>query len=190
MTAPGDYHARAVQAWTDLVAKVPDDAWDLPTPCAEWTVRDLVNHLTYEELWTVPLFRGATIAEVGDRFDGYVLGDDPKATSRAAATAAAQVVDDLLPGGGTVHMSWGKDSMTEYAAQLAADHLVHHWDLAAAIGADRTLDPELVAVIGPWFAVPGNGYPVAGAFADPLPPTGDPQGDLLAAFGRDRDWSA
>ena len=29
-----------------------------PTPCDEWTVRDLANHVTNENLWTVPLIKG------------------------------------------------------------------------------------------------------------------------------------
>ena len=47
------------------------------TPCTEWDVRALVNHVLGEIRWAVPLFAGSTIAEVGDRFDGDLLGDDP-----------------------------------------------------------------------------------------------------------------
>jgi uncharacterized protein (TIGR03086 family) len=190
MTGPGDLHGRAVRDWAELVATVPDDAWDLPTPCSDWKVRDLVNHVTGEELWTVPLLRGATIADVGDRFDGDVLGDDPKAASRTAAQAAEQIVDELLPAGGTVHLSYGEESMAEYAAQLTADHLIHGWDLAAALGADRTLDPELTAVVATWFADREDLYRSAGIITDRRPITGDPQADLLAAFGRSSDWPA
>ena len=70
------YH-RTVEFFADRVNAVKDDQWDDPTPCAGWTVRDLVNHVTCENLWTVPLMEGATIEEVGDRFEGDVLGEDP-----------------------------------------------------------------------------------------------------------------
>ena len=70
------YH-RSVEFFADRVNAVKDDQWGDPTPCSEWTVRDLVNHMTYENLWTVPLMEGATIEEVGDRFEGDVLGEDP-----------------------------------------------------------------------------------------------------------------
>ncbi len=189
MTAPGDLHGPAVRAWADLVATIPDDAWDLQTPCAAWTVRDLVNHVTGEELWTVPLLQGATIAEVGDRFDGDLLGSDPKAAASTAAQAAEQIADELLPTGGTVHLSYGDESMAEYAAQLTVDHLIHRWDLAAAIGADRTLDADLVAAVAPWFAEREHLYRAGGMVTERRPATGDPQGDLLAAFGRDADWT-
>ena len=55
-------------------------------------------------------------------------------------------------GGGTVHLSYGEEQMAEYVHQLAADHLVHAWDLAVATGGDTRLDPHLVAEVAAWFA--------------------------------------
>ena len=68
------------------------DLWAAPTPCTDWTVRDLVNHLTVEHLWVPPLLEGRTVAEVGDRFDGDVLGDDPAAAWEAAAAASRRAL--------------------------------------------------------------------------------------------------
>ena len=70
-------YQRAVEAFGARVHAVGDDQWHLPTPCTEWDVHALVNHLVYEMRWSVPLFAGGTIAEVGDRFEGDLLGDDP-----------------------------------------------------------------------------------------------------------------
>ena len=56
-----------------------------------------------------------------------------------------------LPGGGQVHLSYGDEQMAEYVHQLAADHLIHAWDLAAAAGGDTALDSELVAAMAAWF---------------------------------------
>ena len=107
-------------------------------------MRALVNHVVGEDRWTPPLLEGATIAEVGDRFDGDLLGADPVGAARAAAAAAVASVAERLPGGGMVHLSYGDEQMTEYVHQLSADHLIHAWDLAAATGGDVRLDPELV----------------------------------------------
>ena len=74
-----DLHRRSVESWRSRLDAVDDSQWTLPTPCTEWDVRALVNHVIGEELWTVPLVDGATIEEVGDRFDGDLLGDDPTA---------------------------------------------------------------------------------------------------------------
>ena len=80
-----ELHRRAVEGFAALVERVPGDRWDAPTPCAAWTVRDIVNHLVNEQRWTAPMFAGATIEEVGDRFDGDLLGADPVGAVRAWA---------------------------------------------------------------------------------------------------------
>jgi uncharacterized protein (TIGR03086 family) len=152
-------------------------------------VRDLVNHVVSEELWTVPLVHGSTIAEVGDRFDGDVLGDDPLASSHRAAAEAAAAGDEIAPGA-KVHLSYGDEDADEYLHQLAADHLVHGWDLAVATGEDTHLDPELVREVAEWFAGREDAYRASGAIGPHLDASGDPQTDLLAAFGRDARWAA
>jgi uncharacterized protein (TIGR03086 family) len=181
------YH-RAVDFFVDRVKAVRDEQWGDPTPCTEWTVRDLVNHVTSEDLWTVPLMEGATIEEVGDRFDGDVLGEDEIGAALAAARNAVSSVATQLPLGGTAHLSFGEAPKQEYAMQLAADHLVHGWDLAAATGGDTRLDPELVQAVARWFDGYEEAYRQAGAVAAPRPLTGDAQHDLLARFGRDPGW--
>ena len=88
--------------------------------------------------------RGSTMEEVGDRFDGDLLGDDPRAAASEAAAAAISVVAETLPTAGKVHLSYGDEDMAEYVAQLTADHLIHGWDLAVATGGDTALDDDLV----------------------------------------------
>ena len=70
--------------------------------------------------------------------------------------------------------------------QLFADHLIHAWDLARAIGADEHLDEELVASCATWFKAVEEAYRRAGAIAAPPPVPGhaDAQTLLLARFGR------
>lgn len=181
------YH-RSVEHFADRVNAVTDDQWEDLTPCSGWTVRDLVNHVTYENLWTVALMEGATIEEVGDRFDGDVLGDDPIGSALAAARAAVRAVATQLPLGGTVQLSFGEAPKEEYAMQLAADHVVHGWDLAAATGGDTRIDPHLVHTLTEWFDDREQDYREAGAISARGPLSGHPQHDLLARFGRDADW--
>ena len=183
-------HARAVGFFVDRVATVKDDQWEDPTPCAGWDVRDLVNHVTYENVWTVPLMEGATIEEVGDRFEGDLLGEDPIGAAQAAARGATDSVAEQLPGGGTVHLSFGETPKEEYVMQLAADHLVHGWDLAVATSGETKIDPELVEALSGWFVDHEAGYREAGAVSARRPLVGDAQHDLLARFGRDAQWGA
>ena len=181
------YH-RTVVSWVDRVNAVDADQWDGRTPCQDWTVRDLTNHVVGEDLWTSPLMHGSTIDEVGDRFDGDLLGADPVKSALAAATEATKAVAETLPTQGTVQLSYGEEQMDEYVHQLAADHLVHGWDLAVATGGDTRLDPTLVAEVAAWYADREHLYRQAGMVAERAESTGDPQGDLLAAFGRDPRW--
>lgn len=181
-------HHHTVECWVDVVSGVPADRWDAPTPCRAWSVRDLVNHVVGEDRWTGPLMRGSTIAEVGDSLDGDLLGNDPVHSALEAAREATAVVAEELPGGGTVHLSYGDEQMEEYVRQIAADHLIHAWDLAAALGADPQLDPHLVGEVATWFAEREPLYRGAGAIGPRGISHGGAQSDLLAAFGRDSAW--
>src|SRR5215510_7865061 len=107
-------YQRTVESWADRVNAVRDDQWELPTPCSDWNVRELVNHVVGEDLWTGPLMRGSTIEEVGDRFDGDLLGDDPLKSALRAATEATGAVAEMLPTQGTVDLSYGEEQMDEY----------------------------------------------------------------------------
>jgi uncharacterized protein (TIGR03086 family) len=184
-----DLHRRTVAEFVSRLDTVGDQ-WSAPTPCSDWDVRTLVNHIAYEDLWTVPLMEGATIAEVGDRFEGDLLGDDPVAAARAAADAATIAAASGLVAGRTVHLSFGDTPAEEYAHQLAADHLIHGWDLAKGTGQDPAMDPGLVTAIAGWFAAREEMYRAGGAIGPRAPLTGDPETDLLAAFGRSADWTS
>jgi uncharacterized protein (TIGR03086 family) len=185
-----DLHRMSVQHWLDRLVRVSGAQWEAVTPCPDWDARALVNHVVGEELWTVPLVDGATIAEVGDRFDGDLLGDDPVAVGRTAAAAAVDAVSRRLPGQGIVHLSFGDVPIGEYVHQLAADHLIHAWDLAVASSQDRRLPPEAVDGVAAWFADREDLYRHAGAIGVAGPPGDDAQSRLLASFGRDPAWSA
>jgi len=181
-----ELHRRAVERFGEHVHAVPADAWDAPTPCTDWNVRTLVNHLVGENLWTPPIFEGRTVQEVGDRFDGDVLGDDPTAAWDAAAGPAIDAVHGTGAMGRIVHLSFGDVPGSEYTSQLFADFLIHAWDLAKAIGSDDVLDPELVEACAAWFAEREELYRQVGAVGGrpDLPDGAEPQARLLAAFGR------
>jgi len=179
-------HAKALNGFDAVVRQVQADQWTLSTPCTEWDVHALVNHVLGEARWTAPLMAGSTIEEVGGRLDGDLLAGDPLAAwsagrdEAAAATASPDSVER------TVLLSFGPTPAEEYLRQLTADYLIHSWDLARAIGADDRLDPELVDAVEPWFAAQADGYRAAGAVAAPVETAGDdPQQRLLGMFGRD-----
>jgi uncharacterized protein (TIGR03086 family) len=179
-------HERAVVSFGARVHGVKDDQWDAATPCSEWNVRTLVNHIVGENRWMPPLLEGRTIAEVGDRFDGDLLGDDPKAVWDASAAEAVEAVQADGAMDRTVHLSFGDFPGREYTMQVFADLMIHGWDLARAIGVDERLDPELVEACTAWFTPMEETYRSSGAIGPrpEVPPDADAQTRLLAAFGR------
>ncbi|MEZ5192706.1 MAG: TIGR03086 family metal-binding protein [Nocardioides sp.] len=183
------YH-RCLDEWLGRLDGVGTADWQRPTPCRDWDVRQLVNHLVGEDLWTVPLMAGARLEDVGDRLDGDLLGDDAGAAARASAKAARAAVDEHLPAGGGVNLSYGEERAEEYVMQLAADHLVHAWDLAAAVGGPRRLDDQAVTAVAAWFRDREILYRSAGLVAAHLANGEDPQARLLGGFGRDALWGA
>src|SRR5919198_3051602 len=139
-----DWFGRAQEEFGRRVHMVRPDQWSCATPCTDWEVRGLVNHLVVEQLWVPPLMAGQTVADVGDRFDGDQLGDDPaRAWDEAAAAAhAAFAADGAMDS--TVHLSYADRPGREYCMEMLFDAVVHAWDLARALELDEKLDPELV----------------------------------------------
>ncbi|HEU4540700.1 MAG TPA: TIGR03086 family metal-binding protein [Jiangellaceae bacterium] len=183
---PVGLYLRAAHIFDAHVRAVRHDQWGDPTPCSEWNVRQLVNHVTVEDLWVPPLLSGKTIADVGDAYDGDQLGDDPAAAWSNALADARQSVLEPSAAGRTVHLSYGDDRAGEYLLQLFADHLIHGWDLARAIGASTSLPPELVDECAAYFVRMEAMYRDIGVIAPrvDVPAEADPQTRLLASFGR------
>ena len=181
-----DRYARALEHFGQKVSGVRGDQWSSPTPCSEWDVRALVNHLVYENLWVPPLLAGATIADVGDRFDGDVLGDDPSGAWSASAASALAAISAPGAMDRLVHLSFGDRAGREYAEQLFTDLVIHGWDLARATGANEAIEPEFIDVLYAESAPREDALKASGVFGDlVVPPEGaDTQTRLLAIFGR------
>lgn len=135
----GDRFARTLRA-------VGGDQWDWPTPCPDWTVRQLVNHMTRGNLNYAALLRGGTAGEFLRLRDADALGTDPHAaygesvallcaTACAETGALERVLDYPL----------GKITGRQALDVRTTDSLIHTWDLATAVHADDQLDPGLVA---------------------------------------------
>jgi uncharacterized protein (TIGR03086 family) len=187
-----DVYRHSLTEFMDRVQRVHPEQWPDPTPCPGWDVRALVNHVVSQDRWAVELLAGATIGQVGDRFDGDLLGTDPVGIVAEAAKQAEEAITEPGALDGTVHLSFGETPAEEYVRQLLAEHLIHSWDLAAAIGIDRRLDSELVRFCAGWFTDRAEMYRHAGVIgpAVDLPEPVGEQDELLAVFGRDPAWSS
>ncbi|KAA6212756.1 TIGR03086 family protein [Streptomyces albofaciens JCM 4342] len=180
-------HGEAIALFGSRVHRVRAGQWDDPTPCAEWTVRDLVGHLTVEQLWVPRLVRdGATIEEVGDDYDGDRLGDDPAGAWDRAAVAAVAAFSEPGALDRTVHLSSGDSPAAAYCSQMTMDAVVHSWDLSRAIGTDERLPPELASAALREVEPYADELAATSMFADPVtpPPGADDLTRLLCLLGR------
>jgi len=80
-----EVHAQALDATRVYVAGVREDQWSDSTPCEDWDVRTLVNHLVTGNEWAAELAAGTTIAEFGDRIGRGELVPGMPATTHAYA---------------------------------------------------------------------------------------------------------
>lgn len=174
----------AFDHFSNVVQRVPDDAWDKGTPCTDWTVRDLVNHMTAEHLWAPRLLAGESIEQVGSAFDGDVLVDDPEAAWESAASSSREAwasVDDQTP----VQLSSGRTTAGAYAEEMLLDLTVHAWDLARGTGIDEG-QPVASAVLHVLDYARERGFAGTGPFGPEVKTeSSDPEDQLVALLGRE-----
>src|SRR5918999_809860 len=179
MPDPVDLFERATTRAHGVMAAVTVDQLPLPTPCREWTVQDLIDHMVGG-----PHYLLAALA-----------GRLPEPRSGSSAADYRKAVDEVLaglgkPGAGErtcvspLGFEW---TVREAVAGTFMDTLIHTWDLAVATGQDRTLDPALVdscvAMFLPEMPERGRAAGIVGP-AVPIPEDASPQERLLASMGR------
>jgi uncharacterized protein (TIGR03086 family) len=181
-----DLYRRALGEFGARVHAVAPDQWSHPTPCRDWEVRVLVNHLVAEQLWVPPLLAGKRVADLGADFaTGDVLGADPVAAWDAAADAAAAAFAEPGALERTVHLSYADRPGEEYAREMVFDLVVHSWDLARGIAGNEVLDPTLVEAVYASIE-PDTDLAATGLFDEPVPvpAESDEQTKLIAFTGR------
>lgn len=185
MRAPHLHFRSALEEMGRRLDALPDDVWDRPTPCAEWTVRDLVDHVAEEASWARSVLAPSSALGAGVGADS--TSEDPIARWYEArrglvpSLATADVLDR------TIELETGTVRARDVLPELTVDHLVHAWDLARATGGDTHLDPELVTECAAWFDEHEEQWREAGEIGPALnlPDDAGPQQVLLARFGRD-----
>jgi uncharacterized protein (TIGR03086 family) len=181
---PGDQPltslALALAGAGHLIGGVAAAQWTAPTPCPEWDVRQLVNHLVAGNL--------AVAALVGDQAppdrSADQLGDDPGSAYRASAAA----LQAAFAQPGALERTFGSPYGPAPGSMLVhlriTELLVHGWDLARATGQPPGLPDALAqneralsrAQLG---SAPRDAMPIAEPQAAPA---GAAAIDRLAAF--------
>lgn len=124
---------------------VRPEQWTRPTPCTEWNVRQLVNHMVRGNLNHAGLVEGGTSAEFLRLRDVDALGTDPvgayirSVRDCVAAFARPGALQRVLD------YPLGRVAGQQALAVRTTDSIIHTWDLARAIGVDDTLDSGVIA---------------------------------------------
>jgi uncharacterized protein (TIGR03086 family) len=189
VTSLPDAHRKALDATARIVRNIDVGRMSASTPCEDFDVRALLNHVVSGNLWVEPLVSGKTIEEVGDQFDGDVVGDDPSAAYDASARLAGDAF--ARPGAmdAPVAVSYGPVPGEVYAGHRFIDVLIHGWDLAVATNQDTTIDPDLVDTCWEILRPQLELLQGSGAFGTEIdvPAGADSQTHLLAVLGRRSD---
>ena len=132
-----------------IVQNVDPAQFHDPTPCGDWDVRALINHLTLVNLEYAALANSHPPPD--ERTD--VLGDDPVAAFRAAGWTARAAF--ARPGmlKQRYAFPWGEEPGAQIVRHVANELLVHGWDLARATGQPTDFAPDLAeASLASWQA--------------------------------------
>lgn len=177
---------RATDATGSIISGLTDDQLDLPTPCSEWTVRDVIEHLVANATNHAASITGSRV----EAPDG-----DPRARFLAASSHLTATL--ATPGALDARVDLGEYGTFDGPVAIRVhfvDVLVHGWDIGQALGG-RTLDEELAR---PALRVaehypdtePTRGPGRAFAARQPVPADAPAGLRLVATLGRSVRWPA
>ncbi|HEY5111310.1 MAG TPA: TIGR03086 family metal-binding protein [Acidimicrobiales bacterium] len=167
MSSHESNYLRVAHGFTNSLASVKDGQWQLRTPCDDWDVTDLVEHVvaTHQRVYTMIN-------------PGGIEGLDPEALLSARWIYALRTYQDALNdseiSNAPVTTRVGEQPFFALVeGLLMIDTLCHSWDLARAIGSDEWLDPIAVDAAHEKLISFGDGIRVPGGFKDAVTPRSD-----------------
>lgn len=178
------------RAWTLLgrtAQAVPSRSWDDPSPCGDWTARQLAGHLVDGHRQVQAMLAGtgslAPTSEPAALAD--LAGEDPAAALQDAAAQVREVLAGLDPAV-EVGTPRGPLVVEQLLGMAVIEPFIHGWDLAVATGQPGVLDQELAGTLLPAVLQLDGQLAATGMYAPALPlPEGAPaEARLLAALGR------
>jgi len=131
-----------------LVASLGPDDWARPTPCTEWSVRDIVNKIV-ASTWTFTAFAERTRPE--PPWDlvhpAEVIGDDPLGVYLAAADRCRAAWRQAGALEGTAPSTVGEFPAKAVLNARIFDTTILTWDVAKACGRPHGIDDEQAAYV-------------------------------------------
>jgi uncharacterized protein (TIGR03086 family) len=130
-------HQRAQETFAHVLVNVTSDQLSSPTPCSDWDVKALIDHVIAGNHRVVERAGG----------QGAPLPEDPGAAHRASAKAAQETFAEPQALTRTYQLPIGEVPGTAFIELRTSDLLIHAWDLAIATGQPSDLDPELAEYV-------------------------------------------
>jgi uncharacterized protein (TIGR03086 family) len=167
-------YARASEWTSDKIAGATDLA--AATPCEEWTLRELLNHMLETQSYFIGAARGEQASPPGAA-PADVLSDDPRAGFERARADVLRV--------------FGQEGVIEKTGPALgiafADALLHGWDVARATGQDDRMPEGLASAAYDVIHGRFSDEQRVGVFKPEVAVAADatPQQRLLAYTGRD-----
>ncbi len=180
MTEVSERYKRLSDAFADKIEGVKQDRWTSPSPCDDWTARDVVGHV----IQTQGMFLGFIGREVGD---GPSVDDDPRGAWDAARSAVQRDLEDTERAAQEFDGFTGRTRFDDAVNRfLCFDLVVHGWDLAHATGQEEVMQAEDISRVHEQAEAFGDAMRGPQAFGPEVePPEGaDEQAKLLAFLGR------
>jgi uncharacterized protein (TIGR03086 family) len=170
-----DRYEDAAGRFTDRLATVTDDQWANPTPCTDWDVRQLVDHVI-EIQRQLPEGLDVRVSDGADAQENW------NAVRDAAVEALRQpgVLERTMPGRG------GEVPVEMALMPRLSDLMLHTWDLARATGGDERLDADTSAIVLEFLEPNDEVIRSTGTFGPRIepPPGADAAVRLLCFAGR------
>lgn len=186
--------ARAVRASVQVMSRASAADLARPTPCSDWTLADLLAHMTAQHNGFAAAAAGAGADLV--RWQTGAPAADPVGEYAAAAerVLAAFAAADMLTREFTLPQI-SKELRFPAAEAIGfhfVDYVVHGWDVARALGQSYDLDPDVLAAALPIARSVPDGEQrrrPGAAFAPRVPaPGGGALAEIVALLGRRPDW--
>jgi uncharacterized protein (TIGR03086 family) len=136
------------EALTKVVDQIRDGQWELDVPkeinADGATLKTIINYHLYDTAWVPDTLAGKTIAEVGDKYDGDLLGNDPKASWHETSEKAIAAVKEFKDLDKTVHLTYGDFPARDYLWHITTFRAFRAVDLARFLNFDDKLPAKLV----------------------------------------------
>lgn len=179
--------ATAMAGFAAVVEAVEPHHWERPSPCSEWSVRDVIDHVVAGEHFTAEVLGGASLAAAVE----MQVGLDPQNPDLVSQVVAASAVALAAFEGSldrTVEHRVGTITARRMLGFRIIDVLGHTWDVATATGQSANLDvaaleigTEIALIERPTLERSPN---FATSPHDRETPLGDQLSVLLHAIGR------